>query len=161
MNRNNNRNNGLRELIDGVAKSIEDEYGVKPNYVYLKSLIKRFVKLNPHIDPENIDWVSTYDPELEYTEMVKAFKDRYPMYKWDEVDYSDHDNGDYYEYLEEKMNEYNNEEKKDEEMDTIKEEIENLKTSIQNLENKILDRSNWLNDYFSRELKEVSFQFSL
>jgi len=75
----------VKRLASRVAEDIEEHYGRPPNYIELQALIQRFVRNNPEVDPENIDWVSARDPRLEYTEVVKAFKKRYPMYKWDEV----------------------------------------------------------------------------
>jgi DNA primase large subunit len=72
----------IKSLASRIAEEIEERYGKPPNFIELQALIQRFVRNNPDADPEDIDWVSTWDPKLEYTEIVKAFKDRYPMYKW-------------------------------------------------------------------------------
>jgi hypothetical protein len=74
----------VKSLAGRIAEDIEERYGKPPNFIQLQALIQRFVRNNPDADPEDIDWVSTWDPKLEYTEIVKAFKDRYPMYKWEE-----------------------------------------------------------------------------
>jgi len=72
----------VKRLASRVAEDIGERYGKPPNFVQLQTLIQRFVRSNPDVDPENVDWVSTWDPRLEYTEIVKAFKKRYPMYRW-------------------------------------------------------------------------------
>ena len=80
----------VKKLASRVAEDIEERYGKPANFVELQALIQRFIRNNPDADPENIDWVSTWDPRLEYTEIVKAFKNRYPMYKWeDEEQYTE------------------------------------------------------------------------
>jgi DNA primase large subunit len=91
----------IRKLTSRIAEDIEERYGKPPNFIQLQSLIQRFVRNNPDADPEDIDWVSTWDPKLEYTEMVKAFKDRYPMYKWEEEEAYDEERylSELYNYL--------------------------------------------------------------
>jgi DNA primase large subunit len=74
----------IKRLAARVAEDIEEAYGVPPNFIELQALIRRFVENNPDADPENIDWVGVYDPRLEYSEIVKAFKRKYPMYRWEE-----------------------------------------------------------------------------
>jgi len=74
----------VKRLAARVAEDIEEAYGVPPNFIELQALIRRFVENNPDTDPENIDWVGVYDPRLEYSEIVKAFKRKYPMYRWEE-----------------------------------------------------------------------------
>jgi hypothetical protein len=71
----------VKRLAARIAEDIEEAYGVPPNFIELQALIRRFVENNPDADPENIDWVGVYDPRLEYSEIVKAFKRKYPMYK--------------------------------------------------------------------------------
>jgi DNA primase large subunit len=73
----------VKRLAARVAEDIEEAYGVPPNFIELQALIRRFVENNPDADPENIDWVGVYDPRLEYSEIVRAFKRKYPMYKWE------------------------------------------------------------------------------
>jgi hypothetical protein len=58
----------VKILVSRVAEDIEERYGKPPNFIQLQALIQRFVKNNPDVDPEDIDWVSTWDPKLEYTE---------------------------------------------------------------------------------------------
>jgi DNA primase large subunit len=91
----------VKSLISRIAEDIEERYGKPPNYVELQALIQRFVRNNPDADPEDIDWVSTWDPKLEYTEIVKAFKKRYPMYKWEEEEAYDEERylSELYNYL--------------------------------------------------------------
>jgi DNA primase large subunit len=91
----------VKSLASRIAEDIEERYGKPPNFIQLQALIQRFVRNNPDADPEDIDWVSTWDPKLEYTEMVKAFKDRYPMYKWEEEEVYDEERylSELYNYL--------------------------------------------------------------
>jgi len=79
----------VKSLASRIAEDIEERHGKPPNFIQLQALIQRFMRDNPDADPEDIDWVSTWDPKLEYTEIVKAFKDRYPMYKWEEEEVYD------------------------------------------------------------------------
>jgi len=80
----------VRRLASRVAEDIEERYGKPPNFLQLQALIQRFVRNNPGVDPEYVDWVSVWDPKLEYSEIVRAFKNRYPMYKWQyEEEYSE------------------------------------------------------------------------
>ena len=74
----------VKGLAARVAEDIEEYYGVPPNFIELQALIQRFVRNNPDADPEAIDWVSYYDPRLEYSEILQRFKERYPMYRWEE-----------------------------------------------------------------------------
>jgi hypothetical protein len=65
----------------------EAEYLNKPiNYIELKSMIQRFLQLNPHSDPRVIDWVGVWDDKLTYTEQLMNFKEHYPMYKWQDTE---------------------------------------------------------------------------
>jgi DNA primase large subunit len=91
----------VKSLAGRIAEDIEERYGKPPNFIQLQALIQRFMRNNPDADPEDVDWVSTWDPKLEYTEMVKAFKDRYPMYKWEEEEVYDEERylSELYNYL--------------------------------------------------------------
>jgi hypothetical protein len=73
------------EILDAYAKSLvkaAEYYGKYINYIELKSMIRRFMQLNPHSDPRVIDWVGVWDPELTYNEQLANFREHYPMYKW-------------------------------------------------------------------------------
>ncbi len=72
------------DLVKRIARRVfERSSGVK-NYVMLEGLIRRFVKLNPDADPESVDWTAVWDDTLSYEELVQAFKEQYPMYRWDD-----------------------------------------------------------------------------
>jgi hypothetical protein len=75
------------EVLDAYVRSLvkSTEYINKyVNPVELKALIRRFMTLNPHLDPKVVDWVGVWDPTLTYQEQVSNFKLHYPMYKWEE-----------------------------------------------------------------------------
>jgi len=74
----------LKSFVSRICDQIEEHYGSPPNYIEVQALIQRFIRNNPDADPEAIDWVSCYDPRLEYSEMLRRLKERYPMYRWEE-----------------------------------------------------------------------------
>ena len=69
----------LEEFIRSILRTAE-----KPiNYVELKTLIRRFLQLNPHADPFVIDWIGVWDPTLTYSEQVESFRRNYPGFRWE------------------------------------------------------------------------------
>jgi hypothetical protein len=73
------------EILDAYVRSLTKaaEYQNKfINPVELKALIRRFMTLNPHLDPKVVDWVGVWNPELTYNEQLANFREHYPMYKW-------------------------------------------------------------------------------
>jgi DNA primase large subunit len=72
------------ELIKRIARRVFEKSGNIRNYVMLEGLIRRFVELNPDADPETIDWSAVWDDMLSYEELIQAFKEQYPMYRWDD-----------------------------------------------------------------------------
>ena len=74
------------ELLDSLVDELMDSFarsGKKPNYVYLRSLIQRFIENNPDVDPMRVDWVGVWDDKAgDFDEVVTIFKKAYPMYKW-------------------------------------------------------------------------------
>jgi hypothetical protein len=75
------------EVLDAYIRSLvkSAEYINKyVNPVELKALIRRFMTLNPHLDPKVVDWVGVWDDRLTYNEQVENFRRHYPMYKWEE-----------------------------------------------------------------------------
>jgi DNA primase large subunit len=50
----------------------------------LEGLIRRFVELNPDADPESVDWSAIWDDTLSYDELIQAYREQYPMYRWDD-----------------------------------------------------------------------------
>jgi DNA primase large subunit len=72
------------ELIKRIARRVFEKSGNIRNYVMLEGLIRRFVELNPDADPETIDWSAVWDDTLSYDELIQAFKEQYPMYRWDD-----------------------------------------------------------------------------
>jgi DNA primase large subunit len=72
------------ELIRRIARRVFEKSGNIRNYVMLEGLIRRFVELNPDADPESIDWSAVWDDTLSYDELIQAFKEQYPMYRWDD-----------------------------------------------------------------------------
>jgi DNA primase large subunit len=77
------------ELIRRVARRVFEKSSNIRNYVMLEGLIRRFVELNPDADPESIDWSAIWDDTLSYEELIQAFKEQYPMYRWDDKRPSD------------------------------------------------------------------------
>jgi DNA primase large subunit len=77
------------ELIRRIARRVFEKSGNIRNYVMLEGLIRRFVELNPDADPESIDWSAVWDDTLSYDELIQAFKEQYPMYRWDDKRPSD------------------------------------------------------------------------
>jgi DNA primase large subunit len=77
------------ELIKRIARRVFEKSGNIRNYVMLEGLIRRFVELNPDADPESIDWSAVWDDMLSYEELIQAFKEQYPMYRWDDKRPSD------------------------------------------------------------------------
>jgi DNA primase large subunit len=72
------------ELIRRIARRVFEKSGNIRNYVMLEGLIRRFVELNPDAGPETIDWSAVWDDTLSYDELIQAFKEQYPMYRWDD-----------------------------------------------------------------------------
>jgi DNA primase large subunit len=72
------------ELIRTIARRVFEQSSNINNYVMLEGLIRRFVELNPDADPETIDWSAIWDDTLTYDELIQAFKEQYPMYRWDD-----------------------------------------------------------------------------
>jgi DNA primase large subunit len=77
------------ELIRRIARRVFEKSGNIRNYVMLEGLIRRFIELNPDADPESIDWSAIWDDTLSYDELIQAFKEQYPMYRWDDKRPSD------------------------------------------------------------------------
>jgi DNA primase large subunit len=77
------------ELIRRIARRVFEKSSNINNYVMLEGLIRRFVELNPDADPESIDWSAVWDDTLSYDELIQAFKEQYPMYRWDDKRPSD------------------------------------------------------------------------
>jgi len=77
------------ELIKRIARRVFEKSGNIRNYIMLEGLIRRFVELNPDADPESIDWSAIWDDTLSYDELIQAFKEQYPMYRWDDKRPSD------------------------------------------------------------------------
>jgi DNA primase large subunit len=72
------------ELIKRIARRVFEKSGNIRNYIMLEGLIRRFVELNPDADPESVDWSAVWDDTLSYDELIQAFKEQYPMYRWDD-----------------------------------------------------------------------------
>jgi hypothetical protein len=72
------------ELIKRIAKRVFEKSSNINNYIMLEGLIRRFIELNPDADPESIDWSAIWDDTLSYEELIQAFKEQYPMYRWDD-----------------------------------------------------------------------------
>jgi DNA primase large subunit len=77
------------ELIKRIARRVFEKSGNIRNYIMLEDLIRRFVELNPDGDPESVDWSAVWDDTLSYDELIQAFKEQYPMYRWDDKRPSD------------------------------------------------------------------------
>jgi hypothetical protein len=77
------------ELIRRIARRVFEKSSNINNYIMLEGLIRRFVELNPDADPESIDWSAIWDDTLSYEELIQAFKEQYPMYRWDDKRPSD------------------------------------------------------------------------
>ena len=78
----------LKSYVSRICEQIEEYHGEPPNYIEVQGLIQRFIKNNPDADPEAIDWVSHYDPRLEYSEILQRLREAYPQYKWEEEELS-------------------------------------------------------------------------
>jgi DNA primase large subunit len=72
------------ELIKRIARRVFEKSSNIKNYVMLEGLIRRFIELNPDADPESIDWSAIWDDTLSYDELIQAFREQYPMYRWDD-----------------------------------------------------------------------------
>ncbi|MEM1977095.1 MAG: hypothetical protein QXX29_04275 [Nitrososphaerota archaeon] len=72
----------LKAFISRICEQVEEYHGRPANYVFVKNLIERFIKNNPDADPV-IDWVSYYDPRLEYSEILERLRSAYPQYRWE------------------------------------------------------------------------------
>jgi len=81
------------ELIKRIARRVFEKSSNINNYVMLEGLIRRFVELNPDADPESIDWSAVWDDTLSYEELIQAFKEQYPTYRWDDKRPSDEEYG--------------------------------------------------------------------
>jgi DNA primase large subunit len=71
-------------LISRIARRVFEKSSNINNYIMLEGLIRRFIELNPDADPESVDWSAVWDDMLSYEELIKAFKEQYPMYRWDD-----------------------------------------------------------------------------
>jgi DNA primase large subunit len=71
------------EFIRTIARRVFEQSSNINNYVMLEGLIRRFVELNPDADPETIDWSAIWDDTLTYDELIQAYREQYPMYRWD------------------------------------------------------------------------------
>jgi DNA primase large subunit len=71
-------------LIRRIARRVFEKSGNIRNYVMLEGLIRRFIELNPDADPESVDWTAVWDDELSYEELIQAYREQYPMYRWDD-----------------------------------------------------------------------------
>jgi hypothetical protein len=75
------------EVLDAYVRSLvkSAEYINKyVNPVELKALIRRFMTLNPHLDPKVVDWVGVWDDKLTYSEQIENFRHHYPHFRWSE-----------------------------------------------------------------------------
>jgi len=75
------------ETIDAYARALArsaESINKFINYIELRSLIRRFLELNPHLDPKVVDWVGVWDPTLTYSEQVENFRLHYPHFRWSE-----------------------------------------------------------------------------
>jgi DNA primase large subunit len=72
------------EFIRTIARRVFEQSSNINNYVMLEGLIRRFVELNPDADPETIDWSAIWDDTLTYDELIQAYREQYPMYRWDD-----------------------------------------------------------------------------
>jgi DNA primase large subunit len=72
------------ELIRTIARRVFEQSSNINNYVMLEGLIRRFIELNPDADPETIDWSAIWDDTLTYDELIQAYREQYPMYRWDD-----------------------------------------------------------------------------
>jgi DNA primase large subunit len=70
--------------VKKVARRVFENSGNINNYVMLEGIIRRFLQLNPAADPSEIDWAAVWDETLGYNELLQAFKEQYPMYRWDD-----------------------------------------------------------------------------
>jgi len=50
----------------------------------IEILLKRFDKLNPFHDPQEIDWSAVLDKTATFAENLENFKNEYPHYNWEE-----------------------------------------------------------------------------
>jgi hypothetical protein len=73
----------LESYVKSLIKSAE-YCGKYINYIELRSLIKRFLDLNPHLDPKVVDWVGVWDDKLTYSEQIENFRHHYPHFRWSE-----------------------------------------------------------------------------
>jgi DNA primase large subunit len=72
------------ELIRRIARRVFEKSSNINNYIMLEGLIRRFIELNPDADPESVDWSAVWDDELSYDELIQAYREQYPMYRWDD-----------------------------------------------------------------------------
>ncbi len=72
------------ELVRRVARRVFERSDSIRNYVMLEGLIRRFLQLNPDADPEAVDWTAVWDDTLTYEELIQAFREQYPMYRWED-----------------------------------------------------------------------------
>jgi DNA primase large subunit len=71
-------------LIRRIARRVFEKSSNINNYIMLEGLIRRFVELNPDADPESVDWSAIWDDTLSYDELIQAYREQYPMYRWDD-----------------------------------------------------------------------------
>jgi DNA primase large subunit len=71
-------------LIKRIARRVFEKSSNINNYIMLEGLIRRFVELNPDADPESVDWSAIWDDTLSYDELIQAYREQYPMYRWDD-----------------------------------------------------------------------------
>jgi DNA primase large subunit len=72
------------DLVRRVARRVFERTDNIRNYVMLEGLIRRFLQLNPDADPETVDWAAVWDDTLTYEELIQAYREQYPMYRWED-----------------------------------------------------------------------------
>jgi hypothetical protein len=71
----------FRRAVLKVAREVEKKYGVPPDIQDVYSVLDSFMKYNPGVDPESIDW-TCWDPRLPLSEVYRRLEEKYPGYVW-------------------------------------------------------------------------------
>ena len=75
----------MRRLVLKIGKAIEERYGIPPEFPELYAILEVFMKNNPGVDPETLDWASYWNPHLLLEQILEKLKKKYPRYIWPDV----------------------------------------------------------------------------
>jgi len=75
----------LRRIVLKIARAVEERYGIPPEFPELYAILEVFMKNNPGVDPEALDWASYWNPHLLLEQILEKLEKKYPRYIWPDV----------------------------------------------------------------------------